>query len=362
MKLGTMKNGRFFRNVGYLHSGSQPKFYLGRDKIEAMVRAGKIEQLWRFVVADHERAYSHWTAEERADDSGPFWFGFPLDAARAVAEGVPVGEVPGGWLERLAEVGIATTSPTALATGKIETFGQAVKDYIAAVNESHPTLWGTGKVRLIEFVAERVPDFTLGDLDLAKIDSILRLMANRPVSNKTGEPISQAWARNAVKEFRCFLRWLHLNKHYHWRRPDDYEVRPVKVARSQKERARITSLAVETFSVEELTTLWRYALPWERLMMALGLNCGFGMAEMATLRPEEVFFGQPHPFAGRLGLPEEPADWIRRLRGKSDVYGEWRLWDITAHALRWVMALRPHPTPPAGNDDKNGRQPAPTRL
>jgi hypothetical protein len=64
---------------------------------------------------------------------------------------------------------------------------------------------------------------------------------------------------------------------------------------------------------------------------------------MATLPPDEVFFGQPHPFAGRIGLPEEPAEWIRRLRGKSDVYGERRLWDVTAQAPRWIMALRPHP-------------------
>lgn len=52
MKLGQMQDGRFFRNVGFLEGGSQPKFYLGRDRAEALVRGGKIEQIWRFVVAD----------------------------------------------------------------------------------------------------------------------------------------------------------------------------------------------------------------------------------------------------------------------------------------------------------------------
>ena len=28
MKLGSMKDGRFFRNVGFHESGSQPKFYV----------------------------------------------------------------------------------------------------------------------------------------------------------------------------------------------------------------------------------------------------------------------------------------------------------------------------------------------
>ena len=282
--------------------------------------------MWRFVVADHDRARSGWTEQEQDEDSGPFWFGFALEAARAVAEGRPVGEVPTGWIERVAQVGIVTTSPGALASGKIQTFGQAVKDYITAVKESHPTLWGTGKVRLIEFVSEQVPDFTLGDLDLTKIDSILRLLANRPASDKTGEPISLTWARNTSKEFRCFLRWLHINKSYHWRRPDDYEVMPVKIKRSQEERAKITSLAVENLrsarwgggGVEELATLWAVCPilgashhgARSQLRLRYGGN-GDPAARRGVLR-----LPAPPLFAGRIGLPEEAADWIRRLRGK----------------------------------------------
>ncbi len=253
--------------------------------------------------------------------------------------------MPDGWAGRLAEIGIATTSPEALATGKIQTFGKAVEGYIEAVKITHPTLWGTGKIRLIQFVAERISDFVLKELDMGKIESILRLLAFRPVSEKTGEPVSVSWTKNAIKEFRQFLRWLHKSKSYGWRRPDDYEVLPVRVGRTQDERARITSLAVETFSVDELIVLWRYALPWERLLMSLALNCGFGMAEIATLRREEVLFGKPHPFAEQIGLfpADAPCNWIMRLRGKTEVYGEWKLWDSTVAALRWIMALRPHP-------------------
>src|SRR5712692_49388 len=97
MKLGCMKDGRYFKNVGYLQSGSQPKFYLGRDRAEAMVRAGKLEQIWRFVLSDYERAYKLWTEEEQAEDSGPYWFGFALNLAKVVAEGRPADEAPGGW-------------------------------------------------------------------------------------------------------------------------------------------------------------------------------------------------------------------------------------------------------------------------
>jgi hypothetical protein len=112
----------------------------------------------------------------------------------------------------------------------------------------------------------------LGELDTAKIEGIIRLLALRPVSQKTGQPVSERGAKNAIKEFRSFIRWLHKSKSYGWRRPDDYEVVPVKVARTQNDRAKMTSLAVDTFSVDELTTLWRYATPWERPLMTLALN------------------------------------------------------------------------------------------
>jgi hypothetical protein len=104
-------------------------------------------------------------------------------------------------------------------------------------------------------------------------------------------------------------------------------------------------LAVETFSPDELTTLWRYALPWERLLMVLALNCGFGMAEIATLRRDELILGKPHPFGEQIGLVPSgaPSNWIMRLRGKTEVYGEWKLWDVTVAALKWITALRPHP-------------------
>ncbi len=333
MKLGKMKDGRYFRNVGYLDSGSQPKFYLGRDGAEALVRGGKIEQIWRHVVADSRRS-----------EQSPEWFGFALDLAKAVAEGRIIEKVPDGWISRLAQIGIATTSPEALATGKIQTFGKAVQGYIETVKETHPTLWGSGKTRLIEFIAERVPDFVLNELDMGKIENILRLLASRPVSEKTGEPVSVSWAKNTIKEFRQFIRWLHKSKSYGWKRPDDYEVLPMRVGRTQDERARITSLAVETFSLDELMILWRYALPWERLLMTLALNCGFGMAEIATLRRGEVLLGKPHPFAEQIGLfpANAPGNWIMRLRGKTEVYGEWKLWDVTVTALQWIMALRPH--------------------
>ena len=43
----------------------------------------------------------------------PYWFGFSLDLARVIAERRPFANVPPGWLNQVAELGIA---PTTLVT------------------------------------------------------------------------------------------------------------------------------------------------------------------------------------------------------------------------------------------------------
>src|SRR5439155_13512927 len=132
------------------------------------------------------------------------------------------------------------------------------------------------------------------------IEEVIAAVAARPIGERRKKPISVSWAKNVIKEFRAFLRWLNKSRAWRWTRPTDYDVLPVRIGRSQEERAQITNLAVKTFRVDELRILWEYALPWERLLMALGLNCGFGMAEIATLRVDEVFFDQPHPSARQI--------------------------------------------------------------
>ena len=69
--------------------------------------------------------------------------------------------------------------------------------------------------------------------------------------------------------------------------------------------------------------------------MLLALNTGAGIAEIASLQINEIRLDQPHR---KYGVP---GNWIMRIRLKSSVYGEWRLWDQTAHAIRWYMGVRP---------------------
>jgi len=97
---------------------------------------------------------------------------------------------------------------------------------------------------------------------------------------------------------------------------------------------RLRTLQVDTYSLDELVTLYQHATGLERLLLLLGLNCGFGQAEVASLQVDEIHLDQKHPHYGQNG------SWIRRFRYKTGVYGEWKLWDETVQGIRWMLERR----------------------
>jgi hypothetical protein len=58
---------------------------------------------------------------------------------------------------------------------------------------------------------------------------------------------------------------------------------------SQEIAAKARPTQVDTFDLEELKILYRYATPLERALMLLGLNCGFGAAESGSLQLNQIF-------------------------------------------------------------------------
>ncbi len=77
-----------------------------------------------------------------------------------------------------------------------------------------------------------------------------------------------------------------------------------------------TKIAVEVYTKEELATLWSHATLAERQLLLLALNCGFSISEIGTLDWSMIH-----------------GDYIKRIRPKTKVYGEFQLWDITKRAL-----------------------------
>ena len=136
--------------------------------------------------------------------------------------------------------------------------------------------------------------------------------------------------------------WLSRSRKYDWKKPEDFdEIRSRVKARAGDTRTQVTP--DDVFSLEELTLLNTYATPLERFLLLLGINCGFGRAEIASLLVGEVYLHQAHEPRHREMLNFNSSDrdsFIKRYRRKTGVYGEFILFPQTVQAVEWALARR----------------------
>jgi tRNA(Ser,Leu) C12 N-acetylase TAN1 len=212
------------------------------------------------------------------------------------------------------------------------------------------TSFGALKIGQVNRLKAHHPDFPLSSLDLDKCQDMIDHWRNRPASddkrNKKPRILAYRSCQNHISELQRFFRWLHRAKAFEWRKPEDFDELVTKVKEVTDER---TSIAHETqvrvYTPSELAILYKYATPLERLMILLGLNCGFRGAESGTLLKSHIFLDQPHPNAKYLkeisGFESQPDDrFILYRRNKSKVYGEFCLWPHTVEILRWAIQRR----------------------
>lgn len=381
-------SGAFVRNLGRKVTPggyAQHKFHLGREETKATVANLRLELLWQEVCKRWERENDY--ALHPTDQ--PVWDDVTLAVAEAVRTGEPVAKIDlplpfsamvpespltGAWLDRLQRdvtiVKIELRDPAAAAKtdehfkkegtrlvdmGRRllnkkaggETLHAALTAYAAWIPtkfmdaEKRVSFWGTTQMRQVNFLREKLPDGPLAGLDADRVDELLDILRLRP-AGANGRPVSVAWAQNIVKQFRAFLRWLNRSPQFTWKRPADLEVGQIRIPLLPGERGRAALASrVATYAPDELRTLWQYASPFQRLLMLLTLNCGFGKAEVSSLEMDEVLLRRPHPRGREVGHPGTDADsWALRVRHKSGVYGEWKLWPETARAVDWWLARR----------------------
>jgi hypothetical protein len=392
IKLGRDSRGNYQRDIGWKDKGDgkpvQHRFYFGTDQTQAQIRCLKTLRCWASVEARWQRLGPQHRGPR------PLWDRLALDIAKAVAGGQEeyalepdawdvAREYPEGkdglahgslvWLRQLqedfnvvrlrqagdwpteaidrekrrmherVEMGKALIGDMVVcATG--QTLHQALDAFIAWHGEHYRTPDGGithhGHVcqKQLGIIKDHAPNTVLEAFGLEEIEGLIRYWQQRPLS-KRGQPVSRDTAKNLIKRIRYFVRWLHMSSAFAWRRPADYEVERVRIRLTQAERARkVSTTQVQTYTLEQLATLWKYANPRERLLTVLALNAGFGQAELTSLQQGEVFLNAQHPHYPIRG------SFIRRLRGKSEVYGEWQLWDVTERALSWWGSQRPETT------------------
>jgi hypothetical protein len=360
---------------------------LGEDREKAEIANLRIEQLWRQIEA--------WRNEGGGNGSKPIWDEYTLAIGKAVASGattfvVPVdGMRPEAYVrfvrilrdrfgsvisivgdDEVHERGVeelkrsfdlsaqllanAARFTREKAMGVVNagpTLYQALDAYAAwlgreyvVVTESEPRLtdWGVAQIASVKRLREHHQDIALTTLGYSALEEMFRHWRQRPMVKGRNKRMSKDAAEGHVYQLKQFVKWLHASEEFAWRRPEDYDAIKTKVDGDKDKIARrLATAQVDVYTLDELCLLSEYARPVERVLLQLGLNCGFNKMEVGTLRLNEVALRQRHPYTGLLGFDSSDADsFIRRVRGKSGVYGEWLLWPQTVAALEWAIRRR----------------------
>lgn len=210
--------------------------------------------------------------------------------------------------------------------------------------EREVTAWGRTQIRQVGTLIDRHADRPLSELDFGAVEEMIRYWRKRPLSRSKGAtgPIAKKSAGNYIKTLKGFLRWLHRSDEFEWRRPEGLDDIKTRVDLVEGDRLPQV-IADDLFSLEELALLYKYATPLERTFLLLSLNCHFGGAEISSLRVGEVSLRAPHSKKHQevLAYASTREDsFIRRLRGKTSVYGEWILFPQTVAVLEQALERR----------------------
>lgn len=228
---------------------------------------------------------------------------------------------------------------------------EAMRDYIEWLKEdySHPetgvTPWGRTQVGQVESLIAHHNDLPIAELNHEQIENMTRYWRQRPYKKGTKGKKLRVSAKSSIHyigALRNFLKWMHARPNYHWKKPDDFHEMKTRVAKLEHEH-RTQVDADQVFTLDELILLYQYGTPLDRILILLGLNCGFGAAESSSLLVGEVFLRTPHSKRHQelLNYQSSATDsFIRRNRRKSGVFGEFLLFQPTVEAIEVFMRER----------------------
>lgn len=327
---------------------------------------------------------------ESAIEGRPVWDETMLVIAEAIRQGEKIARVPvpdfhrngsglvdpsiGLWLDRLREdfphlrIELADEAAHAEAEREIRTAGRqmlaqgrrllgrkgqdatlhvAFDAYAAWIekkfvgSDQHLTSWGRTQQRQVHFLRQHLPSCPLNEMTTHRIEEdLVEILRRRPMK-PNGKRVSVTWARNCIKQFRHFLKWLSKSPEFQWKRPGDLDIARIQIVGDEESTSAVQSMKVSTYTDDELKILWEHATPLQRLFLLIALNCGFGQAELASLELDEVHLHQQHPHGSEVGFEGSgDSSWIFRVRRKTGVYGEWSLWSETTRAIEWWLSER----------------------
>lgn len=263
-----------------------------------------------------------------------------------------------------------------------ETLHKALDAYIEQLEKEaagNYSGWLGTQIRQAMTLKDHHEDGPLGLLGEAAIKDMAKYWESRPLPKGRKKPVPEGQGEEPVPEregrkkkklsvvyarklWECLvrvLRWVHKSDDYAWRLSpgvlDEIKFRPKTTP--EEDAAATTSMGVEVWTPTQLALLYKHATPLMRCMMLLGLNCGFYPVDVGHALSESFVLGETHPHADYLLIGEpadiqeewkRPADWLKMLRNKTKVYGEFLLWPHTAAAVRWAADRKRSLGLPAG--------------
>jgi site-specific recombinase XerD len=232
-------------------------------------------------------------------------------------------------------------TPLPVLTGA--TLYQALEAYAKFALQKNSKAHGEHESACARRLMNSHPDISLSQFGISALEAIAAYWASRPLGKVTGRPVALSTVTNHLKTTRRFIKWLHRTDAFKWTKPIDAEdALRVRVA-GLRSRVEIAALrdGVAGWKIDELATLYRYGSDRERVLILLGLNCGFAQAEMCTLCLNEI-------------VSVTDSTIIKRIRHKSQVYGEFVLWPETVTAINWFTKYaRGTPQTIAGENPKD---------
>ena len=382
-KLKRAKDGCYVRYVGRNVKGQSEKFRLGFDLKEAQKRESLILELW-----SHQEAHTdwmnpvgfHWTrqyleaAKAIAKGKPPLlppsfrMLSNPTEYIEAVNK-ISTDFVPSD--SPLYEEGIKGISReieaqrrSLLARDNHELTGQTIGEAIAAyrdklyesslepsgsVTTTGRTLltqlqsWENYLARAFQTKSEKSAKRDFLNLDLAQVtlpmcQEMIDVVRLRPITiesqlkhkknpDRPLTRLARKSASNIISVIFNFFDWLDLSDDFRWTEPPKFHKlvkSPVRLTADEK-YLRNRKKELSTLSDEHIETLSKYALPEERALLLLGLNCAFGPGEIGQLR---------------IPFIKEDTREIVGIRFKTGNDTRHKLWPETLEGLQWQLSNR----------------------
>jgi hypothetical protein len=347
------KKRGYTRNLGRQVDGSQPKFYLGHDREQAVIREKRLVALWNHI--------QRWLCTPK-----DVWPPKYLEVAKAIARGeipeIPAHEsgFPEDYVVRINELkkemggetisrnegvyerGVEQLESDIERANKMlgrtpgqtgQTLHQALrafqeyieKEYVDSDGKISDN--GKSKWRQVKALSKYVPDMDLGELDFEKTDEVFGVFRRRPISIRYGTRMTPKSCKNYIGELGRFFRWLHRHPRFQWRKPEDFD--DIKrTPREFDEDIENEAAEIDVWSIDELVIINQYATPIERIFFLLGLNCAYGADQAGRLRSRHL-----SEFDGGQ-------NFLNRIRRKRKTRSIHLLWTQTEEGLLWAIERR----------------------